>query len=58
MATPDLKVLTEGVSRLGENYSSDPTYQEVVATSIALVAAMADDDDPHLVTLRSFRSQD
>lgn len=57
MATPDLKVLTEGVSKLGETYSSDPTYQEVVATTIALVEAMADDDDPHLVTLRSFQSR-
>lgn len=59
---PDLEALTEAIMRLGAVYgTTDPAFQEIVTTSIAMGEALAaspgdfEVDDSYLEILRAFQ---
>lgn len=59
---PDLEALTEAILRLGAVYgTSDPAFQEILTTSIAMGEALAaspgdfEVDDAYLEILRAFQ---
>lgn len=59
MASPNLKALVDGIEKLGQSCGmSDPTLQQVIATSVALAEMLVGDaphgEDPDCAKLRGF----
>lgn len=58
MSNPDLETLVNGVTRLSKSYSpTDPTFQDMVNTSIQMIRALPEDfdNDMYLLTLQSMQ---
>lgn len=58
MSEPDLESLVNGVTKLSKSYSpTDPTFQDMVNTSIQMIRALPEDlnNEMYLLTLQSMQ---